>query len=433
MRTSKKHVNLFGVTLVTLAIFCPAVYGKTWTVGKPNTACPGATNDTIAAAITAAGNGDLIEICPAIYPEQLVITKPLTLRGVSQQGIGRAVIQPLRLSPVAGIGTAVITVMNTSGVTIQNLAIDAGNNTTTGCGITLAGIHFYNASGTIDSGAIYGTKLTDPRSCATLFPGNGFGVQIDQETGATANFRVSVWNTSIYDFTRNGILVRGARVTVDLEGNVISGIGPASGTLQFGIFVADGASGLISANAISQGTCGSIPILDCFDVRSEGVVLRSAGDGVVVSGNIISNTQSGIFVNGAANARVTANMISNVDALSAIHIQGSTSGLFTGNRIFHVGPFTADTSADEEGCGINDVSGTNSSANTIRGNWVNDSYCGVAYVTGDRVQENVYQNTLYETLNGDNYPDTFPPAVPPGPKASAALQAKGLRRGRIDQ
>jgi len=69
------------------------------------------------------------------------------------------------------------------------------------------------------------------------------------------------------------------------------------------------------------------------------------------------------------------------------------SSLFAGNRIFHVGPFTEDTAADEEGCGINDVSGTNSSGNIITENWINDAYCGVGYVTGDRVEENVYQNT----------------------------------------
>lgn len=82
--------------------------------------------------------------------------------------------------------------------------------------------------------------------------------------------------------------------------------------------------------------------------------------------------------------------------------------------MFHVGPFTTDTSSDEEGCGINDVSGADCSTNTIQNNLVNDAYCGVGYVTSDLVLENTYDNTLYETLNGDDYPDTFPSPTEPG-------------------
>jgi hypothetical protein len=138
------------------------------------------------------------------------------------------------------------------------------------------------------------------------------------------------------------------------------------------------------------------------------------GDGVQVAGNVISNVQAGVFVNGAAKPQVIANVISHVDALSAIHIQGSVSGIFIGNRISHVGPITMDTSTGKEGCGVYDVSGAGNSENHIIANSVNDAYCGVGYVTGDRVEANVFLNTLYETLNGDNYPNAFPPAVEPG-------------------
>ena len=80
------------------------------------------------------------------------------------------------------------------------------------------------------------------------------------------------------------------------------------------------------------------------------------------------------------------------------------------------------------------VSGAGNSANTIRGNLVNDAYCGVAYVTGDRVQDNIYLNTLYETLNGDNYPDAFPPAVEPGQAALAPqYRIQAWRRAGMDQ
>ena len=415
MSIYKRRIQWFAITLAALTVCCPAAWSKTLTVGKPNTPCPSADYSTITDAINAAQSSDVIKICPALYPEQLLITKPLTLAGISVEGVDRVLIQPTSLIPLGGLGSiAVISVVNTSNVTISNLAIDAGNNTVSGCSVSLAGIHFYNASGVVDGDAIFGARLSNPLSCTVLFPGNGFGVQADQSAGLLTSFKITVQNSSIHDFGRNGILVTGSSEKADINGNSITGIGPIAGVNQFGVFLANGATGRVTGNNITQASCRAIPILNCFALRSEGVVLRAVGDGVRVAGNVINNVQAGVFVNGATNVQVMDNVISNVDALNAIHIQQSVSGSFVGNRIFHVGPITMDASATEAGCGLNDLSGVGNSGNHIIANSVNDAYCGVAYVTGDRVEANVFMNTLYETLNGDDYPSAFPPALEPG-------------------
>lgn len=77
----------WAVTPIALAVLFLGTLCSAWTlrVGKPNTACPNAQYTTIAAAVDAAAPGDVIEICPALYPEQLIISKPLTLRGVLTQ------------------------------------------------------------------------------------------------------------------------------------------------------------------------------------------------------------------------------------------------------------------------------------------------------------------------------------------------------------
>ncbi len=103
----------------------------------PNTSCPNAQYKSITAAVNAAAPGDVIAICPAVYPEKLIITMPLTLRGVSTDVKGndvkRVLLQPT-LRKVRGLPVeAVITVMNTGGVTIENLAIDASKNSANGC------------------------------------------------------------------------------------------------------------------------------------------------------------------------------------------------------------------------------------------------------------------------------------------------------------
>ena len=238
-------------------------------------------------------------------------------------------------------------------------------------------------------------------------------MHVEREPASSTPLRVSVQGNSITNFSRDGVLVVGAGITAGVYDNSITGVGPASGVNQFGVFLANGAVGVVTGNMISQGTCGSIAFDDCFRLRSEGVILRSAGDGTLVDGNSITNVQSGVFVNGANNAQVTNNTIRNVDALSAIHVQGLTNGLIAHNRIFNVGPIGPYSSANTEGCGINELPDTGNGGNTLRDNAVNDAFCGVAHVTGDWVEPGAHFNTLYSILNSDDYPDSFPPATEP--------------------
>jgi hypothetical protein len=374
---------------------------------------------SIGAAITAAAAGDEIDICPALYPEQLTITKPLTLHGIGANGIERVLLQP---AAIANLGTlpsqAVISVVNTSDVLIDGLAIDASQNTVSGCGVTVAGIHFLNSSGRVSRNAIFGAQLSSPKSCTVLFPGNGFGVQVDTATGQSGRFSVSIEGNSIHDFNRNGILVNGAGITADITGNGISGVGPVNGYFQFGIFVANQAVAHITRNTITQANCGAIDPTSCINLRSEGVVLRNVGDGCVVDSNFISNVQSGIFINGGNAAQITNNIIMSVDALDGIDLQGTASGHLTntailGNTISHVFPIGATSSTNGTGCGINEASGSGVSHNLIADNVINDAYCGVAYVAMDNPFSGVYLNTLYATINTDLYPDAFPPAHEP--------------------
>jgi nitrous oxidase accessory protein NosD len=401
-------------------VFCAAneESAATLTVGKNANSCPNAKYTTIGAAVTAAQAGDELEICPAVYPEQLVITKPLTLRGIASNGFNRVVLQPGLVSLDGVPFQAVITVMNTQDVTIQNLTIEASNNTVSGCTVGRAGVHFYDASGTVDRSTIVGAKLQDPRTCTTLMPGNGIGIHVNTDGTNPGPFRVYLSRNSIHDFNRNGILVAGSGATAEIDSNQISGTGPSLGILQFGIFVSSGAVGLITRNSINQGLCGTLSVADCTAVRSEGIVLRSAGDGTLLDRNMITNVQSGIFVNGGNSARITNNIIRNVDALSGIDVQGTASGFFSnslieGNTISHVGPVDENASMNFDGCGISEYPGTGVSGNIIRDNVVYDAYCGVAHVAADFVGGGGYFNTLYTVFNSDLYLDGYPPAKLP--------------------
>jgi Right handed beta helix region len=247
----------------------------------------------------------------------------------------------------------------------------------------------------------------------TVDSGCGFGVQVDADQPGP--FCVSVKDNSIHDYTRNGVYVTGAGVTARIENNTISGIGPAVGTFQFGVFVLNGAVGLISRNVISEGLCGTLSLTDCISLRSEGVTLRAVGDGTEVSNNVITNAQSGIFINGVNHIRVTNNLISNIEGADGIDAQGTSNSLFDGNIIFNAGP----VSAAERGngfvnisCGILEAPGEGTAGGTEEDNQishttVNDAYCGVGHVATTHVEAGEYHNTLYPVLASDS--TSFPP------------------------
>ncbi len=423
---SERNLIHIAATLLSIATVCGAA---TRTVGKPNTGCSNAEYTTITAAVNSAAAGDVIEICPAVYAEQLTIDKPLTLRGVGVDSIKRVLVQPSSLTPVISSDGAVgglpfeaaITVMNTRHVNIHDLAIDASNNNVTGCSTLVAGVHYYNSSGEMDNDAVFGAQVTGCTGASALLFGNGFGVQVDADRNG--DFDVCVRNNSIHEFTRDGVQVIGTGVTAKVEDNLIAGRGPSSGVFQFGVFVLNGAVGLVNRNVIHEGPCGSLSPSDCVAVRSEGVTFRAVGDGSVVEQNVITSAQSGIFINGGNRMRISDNYISDIDLFDGIDLQGTASGFLTnsrisGNIIFDLGP------VQNESCGVFEASGTGVSGNSISHTTVNDGYCGVAHVSADRVEDGSYHNTLYTELNTDQ---PVPPPVEPAQASSAQALTKTAR------
>ncbi len=393
--------------IVASAIAAATANAATLVVGQPNTPCPHAHYSTIGAAIEAAAPGDTIDICPAVYPEQLTISKPLTLRGIEVNGVKRVLIQPsvMVASPDvdAALGgqliEAVITVTNTGNVTLRDLAIDASNNQVNGCSPLVTGVHYYNASGQIENSAISGAQAAGC-AAANVLQGSGTGVQIDADPAQNGLHDVEVEGNTIEKFSRNGILAVGSGVTANIRRNAVSGQGPGGGVFQFGIFLLNGATGAVQNNVVHEGPCGALSAAACLAARTEGIVLRNVADGAVVDGNTIVSAQSGIFLNGGNNVRVLNNTISDIDLLDGIDIQGAASGFFTNsqianNTVLNVGPIT------NQGCGIFEVSASGVSGNIISNNTVKDGYCGVAAVSADQVVGGNYANTLYTVLNTD--------------------------------
>src|SRR5215469_14950362 len=99
---------------------------------------------TISAALAVATSANVIEVCPGTYDEQLEITHPVTLQGVSNGTSARAIIIPPRhglgINAMDDLGEALaaqLWVNNASGpVNISNQTVDAtGNGIPGGIGV----------------------------------------------------------------------------------------------------------------------------------------------------------------------------------------------------------------------------------------------------------------------------------------------------------
>ena len=146
-----------GGALVLILLSCTSTFSGTLLVDDDKAECPGAGFQTIQGAVDAATAGDVIQVCPGTYDEQVVIAKPLTLVGIAVGGKKAAVGAALNMiantdfngSPQA----SAILVKDTSGVNINNITVDGINN-----GIVwrstppfIDGIFFRNAAGTVQS------------------------------------------------------------------------------------------------------------------------------------------------------------------------------------------------------------------------------------------------------------------------------------------
>src|ERR1700688_4536255 len=84
MRSRNIFERMFAVRWifsVIAGVFCLSGVAEaaTLTVGT----CPGGGFSTVQAAVNAAKSGDIVNVCPGSYPEQVSIDKTLTVKGIA--------------------------------------------------------------------------------------------------------------------------------------------------------------------------------------------------------------------------------------------------------------------------------------------------------------------------------------------------------------
>lgn len=315
--------------------------------------CPTAQFTSIQAAINAANAGDVIRVCPGSYPEQLLITKPLTIEGDSG-----AILNPSPITQNSSGGSgdafaAVILVQDTDGVEITGLIVDGANNGITACAPRLIGILFQNASGRIAHNAIRHMQL-DPSLNACQ---SGNAVEVENPGGSGAKVRIA--SNSIDSYQKNGITGNDAGTEIIARNNIVTGIGATAGAAQNGIQVGFGAAGTITGNSITNNIWSPCVSTDQCETNATGILIFESNS-VTVESNSLGTNQIGVFV-GGDDSKVRNNSIFNSVVLIGVALVGNQN-VVGGNEI---------TRSDEAGVF---VQGNN---NHIRNNVLTDAPIGV--------------------------------------------------------
>jgi hypothetical protein len=341
---AKLFAKTFFMAGALLAICAPQASATvTYYVGN----CASSTYfNTISDALAAAPAPNVVEVCPGTYPEQLLITRHVTLEGIPTSNADQVFITVPSggfASNVCseGIGQPVqVCVSDATTVDITDITVD-GSGATGPVGILYTGTsgtlnrietRFQEGSGIGMGIALFGAANTVTIENSNLHNFDFIGIRVQDNSASGNEFTVSMeGNTLAPDPTaENGIwFLRGKSVTI--SGNNIDGPStPPCASDSEGcsaIWVTTALTGSISNNKIFgvgpngdgitvQLGVGTISVKSniVFDINGEAIQLFATG--VTVTSNTIMQSQYGIDLECNPGNNVTSN------TMTAIHTIG---------------------------------------------------------------------------------------------------------------
>ncbi len=319
---------------------------------------PTTTAASVQRAVDVSSPGDVVNIENGTYSGQVRITSNITLLGQSEAGTiiqAPASMVSMFTTSHANDPIVLVTLANAA---IENLTVNGNGAGTpvaqTGAGFE--GIAFFNGGGTVND-------VTVEHVRDGTFDGlqTGIAIYADNTTGTRT---LNVTNNLITDYQKGGMALSGTGLTVDVDGNTVTGHGPTTITAQNGIQVGFGAGGVINNNIVSG---------DAFTpatAGAAGILLFQSAAGTSVTNNTITGSQEAIFADDTTgNVQVTGNLINGS--------VGVFSGGFNGvSDAGFIGDYTIAFNTFENGA--------------------NDGIDLANNITGTTVENNLFQN------NGDD-------------------------------
>ena len=388
-----KLVGMFMIVGIGLASNCavPNAQAQTTTpppvqVGKCRGGVP--SYSTIQAAVNAAAAGASVYVCPGIYPEQVTVSKNLSLSGVPSGNANAAVIVPPSGGLVqnatdpspASANPPIAAQLSVQGpnitVNLSNLTVDGGNNQLSSCSApTLVGVYYLHASGTLQGLNLRNQLL----GSADMACNSGLGSYLE---GTSAN-AITFKNSTVSNYQKNGITANGdgsgTGPVINFTGNTVVGQGPAAGIAQNGIQIGYGASGKITVNllldSVSSGTSSS-------SVAATGILLN-ASNGVTVFNDKISNTDfavaavSDALYGTADGNNINTNIITG-SKIAAVELCGNNN-LVQWNDLYSSGQAAVKV---DSSCTEGPGGGSSGNGNTVNNNNFNGDCAGILVGSG---------------------------------------------------
>jgi hypothetical protein len=371
-------------TIMTVA---PRAASQTIVVGTKSASCA-AQFPTIQAGVDAASPGATVRVCPGTYPEQVTIAKPLKLRGENAVVIEPSSVTANATGTASGQAiAAIVLVQNATDVDIDNVTVDGTNNGVGGCSPDLVGILYQNASGEVNHAAVRDVKLS-----ASL-NGCQSGDAILVQSGGGQMSVVNVSNSSVHDYQKNGITANESGTQVQIDHNVVTGLGATNGAAQNGIQIGFGAAGAITRNTVANNVWAPCTAQSCTTTAIGILVVQS--DGVTVQNNKEAVSQVGIAIN-ANHAQVNNNQVSDSMVADGIDLIGSDNDAAS-NTITH-----SDNAAVF-------ISGND---NTVEQNTINEAAFGVLKVSGSQGNVIANNNSFNTAVTVQDPPGTASKASP---------------------
>lgn len=323
-------------------------------------------------------------MCSGTYDEQVIIGKPLTLKGVGGRGKDAAVIRPSHTIPYATALSenfldgqtpiiAVITVLNTTDVVIDSLIVDGTANDATVCEPDLlTGVYFGNASGVIRASTVKDVRLNPNLGRCP----SGIGIYIDSDDAGSS--RVSVTQSSIHGTQLNAIAAVEPGTDLQARQNVITADDERRGGGHPGIGIGWGATGRLDENMITNCVFEGCNAAECPNL---GVgVMAFFTENVHIVKNSVGRNHVGIFLLSTSTVTARENQIFDTQVFDGMVVLGD-GNIIRGNRI---------TDSDESGILIV------GSDNIVRGNVIQDTPFGLITTGPYRPADNEFINTGVE-------------------------------------
>jgi hypothetical protein len=293
---------------------------------------------TISEAVAAVPANSTVLVCPGIYPEQVIITRPLTLKGLNQGPASKVVITVPAGGVLPSSGEAEqLSVQGTDSpafgpVNISNLVVDgAGSGIDCSTG-SLVGIDYQYSSGTLDNVEV---RNQNPGGC-------GSGIMIIGSPFVETN-TVTIRNSSIHEFDDTGVLAISGGGT-GFQVNLISSlVESANNSVQAGVDY-EFTYGTVARNTISaagqfgmllENFFGSMTISDNTIIGSNVGIFSGSGEGAnAITHNNLSNNSTGILVSGLQGSPVVKSNTIVDSSTAAIDVDCSQKTTAEKNIIF---------------------------------------------------------------------------------------------------